>query len=123
MCEHECRLGEGSLVPLPRTERQNPAGRRSPRRGFALAVLPFDRSIALSLKCYPTAQITQCADRVSAPARRCVATGRDLSQRRQPQNGRHDRFTNAGACRRFGARRLTENKESPGHRAEALGFQ
>src|SRR6516165_4379485 len=36
---------------------------------------------------------------VSAPARRYVAAGRDLSQRRQPQNGRHDHFTNAGACR------------------------
>ena len=53
MCEHGCRLGEGSLVPLPRAERQNPAGRRSPRRGFALAVLPFDRSIALSLNVIP----------------------------------------------------------------------
>jgi hypothetical protein len=30
-------------------------------------------------------------------------TGWDLPQRRQPQNGRHDHFTNAGACRRFGA--------------------
>jgi len=58
---------------------------------------------------------------ISAPARRCVATGRDLSQRRQPQNGRRDRFTNAGACRRFGARRLTENKESP--RAQGRGFR
>ena len=33
------------------------------------------------------------------PAGRGSATGRDLSQRRQPQNGRHDHFTNAGACR------------------------
>src|SRR5262249_51632639 len=52
---------------LPRTEPQNPAGRRSPRRGFALAVLPFDRSIALSLKCCPTAQIRQGMDRDKRP--------------------------------------------------------
>ena len=54
-------------------------------------------------------------DHPSAPTRRCVATGRDLSQRRQPQNGRHDHFTNAGACRpvRCPADRQRV-KESPG---------
>src|SRR5262249_31125368 len=33
------------------------------------------------------------------PGPAVCGTGRDLSQRRQPQNGRHDHFTNAGACR------------------------
>src|SRR5262249_36590069 len=61
--------GEGSLVPLPPTERQNPARRPSPRRGFALAVLRFDRSIARSLKFYAKAQIRQGADRESAAGR------------------------------------------------------
>jgi hypothetical protein len=33
------------------------------------------------------------------PGPAVAATGRDLSQRRQPENGRHDHFTNAAACR------------------------
>src|SRR5262249_59185442 len=58
---------------------------------------------------------------VRARTRRCVATGRDLSQRRQPQNGRHDHFTNAGACRPVRCPR--KDKESKRARSLKPGLQ
>src|SRR5262245_50420838 len=48
---------------------------------------------------YPKAQIRQGADRVSAPTRRCVATGRDLSSACGNRKGADDQLTNAWRCR------------------------
>ena len=56
------------------------------------------------------------------PERKRPDPGRDLSQRRQPQNGRHDHFTNAGACRLVRCLPMhSEYKESPS--ATSRGFQ
>src|SRR5262244_3120996 len=63
---------------LPRTERQNPAGRSDPPDGVLLwrCYLSTDESRSV----YPTAQIRQGADRVSAPTAGKGTDGRDLPQ-------------------------------------------
>src|SRR5262249_47625597 len=69
---------------LPRTERQNPAGRSDPPDGVLLwrCYLSTDESRSV----YPTAQIRQGADRVSAPTAGKGTDGRDLPQ--APVRGR-----------------------------------
>jgi len=56
----------------------------------------------------------------NAPTRHARATGRDLSQRRQPQNGRHDHLTNAAAWPPVRCSPIHRAKESP---KRARGFQ
>src|SRR5215813_6749009 len=64
----------------------NSSARRRCWLGVGIGAWPTHRSAAGALRLW-----------ISAPTRQ-GATGRDLPQRRQPQNGRHDHFTNTAAC-------------------------